>query len=122
MLWEELRARRVVSLFIRFHPLAKNAEYFQVDGIDPALRSETVFIDLGGAWYKGVTSKCRYEVRKSERRGVIVEVSEDPGDWQAFGDLYRATMKRRNARNCYVFPQSFMPIRMWASPLATCTV
>lgn len=107
-LWEELRARRVVSLFIRFHPLAKNTKYFQVDGIDPALRSETIFIDLGGAWYKGVTSKCRYEVRKSERRGAIVEVSEDPGDWQAFGDLYRATMKSRNARNWYVFPQSFL--------------
>ncbi|MDP3937145.1 MAG: GNAT family N-acetyltransferase [Deltaproteobacteria bacterium] len=106
-LWEELRGRRIVSLFIRFHPLAKNTEYFQVDGIDPALRSETVYMDLTGAWYKGLTSKCRYEVRKSDRRGAIVEVSEDPDDWRVFGELYRATMIHRSARKWYVFPQSF---------------
>ncbi len=107
-LGEELRARRVVSLFVRLHPLAGNALYFPADGIDLAMRSETVFIDLTGPWYKGLTSACRYEVRKSERRGVVVEVTEDPDDWHAFGDLYRITMSRRGARDWYVFPQAFL--------------
>jgi hypothetical protein len=107
-LGEELRARRVVSLFVRLHPLAGNALYFPPDAIDLTKRSETVFMDLTAPWYKGLTSACRYEVRKSERRGVGVEATEDPDDWRAFGDLYRATMKHRSARDWYVFRQAFL--------------
>jgi hypothetical protein len=107
-LGEELRARRVVSLFVRLHPLVGNAVYFPRDAIDLARRTETVFINLTTPWYKGLTSACRYEVRKSERRGVEVEAAEDPDDWRAFGDLYRITMRRRGARDWYFFPQAFL--------------
>ncbi len=107
-LGERLREERVVSLFIRFHPLAGNADSFPQEAIDPYRRSETVFMDLSAAWYKRLTSACRYEIRKSERRGVVVEEASGPGDWQAFGDLYRATMTRRSARSWYIFPQAFL--------------
>jgi len=103
-----LRAERVVSLFVRLHPLVGNAEYFPQEAIDLAKRSETVFIDLTTAWYKSLTSACRYEVRKSQRRGIAVEPAAGPGDWEAFGDIYRATMARRSARSWYLFPQDFL--------------
>ncbi len=107
-LGERLRAERVVSLFIRFHPLSGNADCFPAEAIDLSKRSETVFIDLAAPWYKNLTSACRYEIRKSERRGVTVEPASEPGDWEAFGDLYRATMTRRSARSWYIFPQAFL--------------
>jgi serine/alanine adding enzyme len=104
---EELRAERVVSLFVRLHPLSGNSLYFPVDKLSMALRTETVFIDLTEAWYKELASACRYEVRKSERRGVVVETTDNPEDWQAFGRIYRRTMEDRAARRWYVFPQEF---------------
>jgi hypothetical protein len=102
-----LRARGVVSLFIRFHPLLGNSRYFPGDFLDSEKRSETVFIDLTGPWYKYLTSPCRYEVRKSERRAVQVEAANDNETWREFGDLYRDTMRRRQAKAWYVFPQAF---------------
>ncbi len=122
-LGERLRAERVVSLFIRFHPLAGNAEYFPQETIDLGKRSETVFIDLTAPWYKSLTSACRYEIRKSERRGVTVEQASGPGDWEAFGDLYRDTMTRRSARSWYIFPQAFLEeTRRLLSPAVTLLV
>lgn len=105
---QALGARGVVSLFIRFHPLVGNVSYFPADAREPARRSETVYLDLATPWYKGLSSACRYEVRKSERRGVQVAADDSPAAWAAFGDLYRETMRRRNAREWYVFPQTFL--------------
>ncbi len=103
-----LRARGVVSLFIRFHPLIGNAAYFPEDALDLSRRSDTVYLDLSSAWYKGLSSACRYEIRKSERRGVTIEAARSPSEWAAFGDIYRETMRRRSAREWYVFPQAFL--------------
>jgi hypothetical protein len=122
-LGEELRAQRVVSLFVRFHPLSGNALYFPADVLDAGRRSETIFIDLTTPWYKGLKSACRYEVRKSERRGVVVESADDPDDWGTFGDIYRATMRRRGAREWYIFSHAFFrETRRRLGPSATLLV
>jgi hypothetical protein len=102
------REERIVSLFIRFHPLLGNAAAFPQAFLDAEKRSETVFLDLSGAWYKSLSSACRYEVRKSEKRGVEVAHASSEEDWRAFGGLYRETMARRNARSWYLFQDDFL--------------
>ena len=113
---EELRSRGLVSLFVRFNPMSGNAAYFPEDALDLSKRSDTVFMDLESSWYKQLSSACHYEVRKSERRGVTVEAAEAPAEWATFGEIYRATMRRRSAREWYIFPQSFLDATREALP------
>lgn len=100
------RETRVVSEFIRFHPLLGNR--IGEDGEVPTQYvRDTVVIELQPDRdpLAGFPAKTRNMVRKAERSGVeIVEGPERLGD---FSHLYRATMLRNNAAPYYLFPESF---------------
>jgi hypothetical protein len=98
--------RRVVSEFIRFHPLRGNQERA---GDDVRLRrvQDTVTVDVtqdDDALLMQMASAGRTAVRKALRAGVEPRPS---GDLDRFRDMYLETMRRVGAAESYLFPAEF---------------
>jgi serine/alanine adding enzyme len=97
--------RRVVSTFIRYHPLFEN----HLDAASPvnaAYSSPTVGWQLEGDLLAGMHGKHRNTVRKAVRAGVTATASAAP-DLAAFGTLYEMTMERQAAAEYYFFPPAY---------------
>lgn len=98
--------RRVVTTFIRFHPLLENV------GLAPkgtALErlADTATWPLEGDLAKGMHSMHRRGAKKAARADVQVQVTVGPDDLGAFVDLYEAAMKQRDAEAFYLFPEPY---------------
>jgi serine/alanine adding enzyme len=98
--------RRVVSEFIRFHPLRGNQASA---GADVTLRhvQDTVTVDVAqddDALLAQMASAGRTAVRKALRGGVDPRPSHDLG---RFRDMYLDTMRRVGAEESYLFPAAF---------------
>jgi serine/alanine adding enzyme len=99
-------ARRVVSEFVRFHPLRGN--HAQA-GADVTLRhvQDTVTVDVAlddDALLAQMTSAGRTAVRKALRAGVEPRPERD---LQRFREMYLDTMRRVGADESYRFPAEF---------------
>jgi hypothetical protein len=101
--------RRIVSEFIRFHPLLNNARCLK--GVLPitAIR-ETVTVDLEAPleqiWEKSLRGRARTAVRKARKLGVTTRVADEDGT-RAFIQLYQATMDRLEADSYYYFGEAY---------------
>ena len=98
--------RRVVSEFVRFHPLRGNQA--QAGG-DVALRhvQDTVTVDVSqddDALLMQMASAGRTAVRKALKAGVDARPVRDLG---RFRDMYLDTMRRVGAAESYLFPAEF---------------
>jgi serine/alanine adding enzyme len=98
--------RRVVSEFIRFHPLRGNEANA---GADVTLRrvQETVTVDVGQddeAILAQMAPAGRTAVRKAQKAGVDPVPSRDLGRFRA---MYLDTMHRVGADERYLFPEAF---------------
>ena len=98
--------RRVVSEFVRFHPLRGNQERA---GDDVVLRrvQDTVTVDVtvdDDALLMQMASAGRTAVRKALKAGVEPRPS---GDLGRFRDMYLDTMRRVGAAESYLFPPEF---------------
>lgn len=102
--------RRVVATFARFHPVLANQELaegrwhvetighsigWRVEGKDP----EEVFA--------GLDAHHRRVVRKARQAGVEVVPGIGADELGGFVDLYRETMRRRDAAAFYYFPDEY---------------
>ena len=98
--------RRVVSEFVRFHPLRGNQERA---GDDIRLRrvQDTVTVDVtqdDDALLMQMASAGRTAVRKALKAGVEPRPSRD---LERFRDMYLETMRRVGAAESYLFPAEF---------------
>ena len=103
---------RVVTTFVRFHPLYAN----QVDAspsMDVVPLSGTVGwrLEPGADLREGITSKHRRKIRAAERAGLTVVLDEDrsggaPG-LATLRRLYEETMIRNGASSFYFFPDAY---------------
>ena len=98
--------RRVVSEFIRFHPLRANQA---AAGDDVTLRhvQDTVTVDVtldDEALLAQMASAGRTAVRKAQKAGVDARPASDLG---RFRDMYLDTMRRVGADESYLFPAEF---------------
>lgn len=102
------RNSRIVSEFIRFHPLLGNY-VGDCYGMKTAYVRDTVVVELNpdGDPLAAFPSKTRNMVRKAIRRGVRVEASNDARSLREFTRLYSETMQRRDATDYYFFSDSF---------------
>lgn len=92
------RSTDILSEFVRYHPLVRNAPP------DATLRGPTVYLDLqAGEPWDGFKAEVRNRVRKSEKAGLTVRLTEAPPSVTAFARLYRETMARRQAAPWYLF-------------------
>lgn len=102
--------QRVVATFARFHPVLANQELargrwhveeighsvgWRVEGRDP----DEVF--------SGLDSHHRRVVRKARRAGVEVAPAIAADELGGFVELYRDTMRRREASEFYFFPDEY---------------
>ncbi len=111
--WEAYCAdTRIVSEFIRFHPLIQNQRQFcglyRLEG-----KRTTVGIDLRGDFYMDeYTVRCRRHLKKAERLGVAIEfdmTGADAGaDAEAFYHVYTETMKKLSASGYYYFGAGYI--------------
>ena len=106
---EYCRDNRIVSEFIRFHPLEGNAADFQAL-YHPIYMRKTLGTDLE-SYADPVQSEfsrgCRKSIRQALRKGVEVHVTERPDDLSTFCSIYYDTMRRDGAASFYYFDKSY---------------
>lgn len=101
--------QRIVSEFIRFHPLLDNARDFKKI-YDVQLMRPTVGTNLlahEDPVAEELSKTTRKNIRRALREGVKYRVIENPDNLEAFKDIYYTTMKRKNADDYYFFGDDY---------------
>jgi hypothetical protein len=103
------KEQRIVTEFIRFHPLLRNHE--PLEGLLPVeKRNHTVVVDLTRSEAElldRMNKKTRNLIRKAEKSGVIIERSEQMDDLRRFVELYLDRMTKNRAHQKYLFSYDF---------------
>lgn len=105
---ELLSDKHIISEFVRYHPLLKNANY---------MRSLSTVIDLGftismdlnseEVIWSNLTSKNRNMIRKARKSGIQIRHGKGLELLNEFMDMYNATMNKDNALEYYYFNSNF---------------
>jgi hypothetical protein len=101
------RDKRIVTEFVRFHPIMQNHRYYQT--VNPTNIRHTVCMDLTNPdqdVLASLTPPCRNRVRYAVKHGLTVH-REDPQNLGIFLELYYATMDKNNANVYYYFPEKY---------------
>lgn len=99
---------RVISEFIRFHPVIGNALDFK--SVYPVLYSRhTVGTDLTcpDVMAEEFSKGCRKNIRRALNRGVTWRVTWQPESLDCFKEIYFDTMDRNGADEYYYFDDSY---------------
>lgn len=99
---------RIVSEFIRFHPILKNYLFFK-DIYNPIFLRNTIAINLSkkDILMDEFSRSCRNKVRKGKKSGVNIEFDFNCNSIDVFYDIYIETMKKNNASDYYYFPLNY---------------
>lgn len=103
------QANRIVSEFIRFHPLGDDAQAFrslyQVDFYNRTLGINLVdYDDPFQAEFSKSARKC---VRQCLRQGLTYQILENPDSLSDFSAIYYQTMDRNQASEDYYFDEAY---------------
>ena len=117
------RGQRVVSEFVRFHPLLENEVGFlpratccpgaaaaRPDAlleIVPANVTIWARLSTPEEHRRTLSSSARRNLRKAERAGLTFHVESGAQAWADFRRLYTETMLRRSAGGYYLFPERY---------------
>ena len=101
-------ANKIVSEFVRFHPIINNGRDFSRIYEAQCIR-QTVGTNLESddPVANEFSKSARKYVRRAVRDGVIWRVTEGPRDVSQFVDIYYSTMDRDNATDYYYFPLEY---------------
>lgn len=102
------RKNRVVSEFVRFHPMLNNQErvngFYEVIGL-----GGTIAMDLSSPetiWGNFITQN-RNKIRKAQKNGLKIYRSQSPEIYKIFKEIYEETMDKDNADDYYYFSDDF---------------
>ncbi|NLN26319.1 MAG: GNAT family N-acetyltransferase [Bacteroidetes bacterium] len=101
--------QRIVSEFIRFHPIANNATDFS-STYDVVLFNHTVgtnLTDYDDPFQEEFSKSARKNVRRALRAGLTFEIEEYPDTLEDFTDIYYQTMERNKAKEKYYFGEEY---------------
>jgi hypothetical protein len=102
------RRHRIVSEFVRYHPLLNNAEatasFYDVVPLGHTVAME---LDSPEVIWENLTSKNRNMIRKGIKSGVKVYHGRFPAIYRTFREIYNQTMDADHARAYYYFSESF---------------
>lgn len=103
------RRNRIVTEFVRFHPLACNALDFNglysvsldryTVGTDLQIASNPLEIEF--------SKKCRKNIRRAFNKGLKYTVTEKPDSIEDFKNVYYETLDRNNADFFYYFDDEY---------------
>ncbi len=105
---EMCRQRRIVSEFVRFHPVWNNAAGLEAV-YDVLWLGSTIAMELESPEkiWENIISKNRNMIRKAEKNGVRITVGSEKADYDAFRVMYDATMDKDAADVYYYFGDAF---------------
>lgn len=100
---------KIVSEFVRFHPLVDNAHQFDTVYHPIYMRKTvgTAIAENGDTLQLEWNQTARKLVRKAQRQGVTYRVTQAPKDLDSFLSIYHSTMDRNNASRFYYFDASY---------------
>lgn len=105
---EWIRKHKIVSEFVRFHPMLQNqancGSFYKTVQL-----GEVVHLDLSSPEliWGNMTSKNRGHVRKAVKSGVAVYNGRYPEIFREFRQMYDGTMDKDNAERYYYFEDEF---------------
>lgn len=101
--------QRIVSEFIRFHPILKNASDFE-EFYDVVYLRDTVgtnLADFDDPIQKEFSKTTRRNIRRALEAGVEYKVTVNPDSLKEFKDIYYSTMRRNKADTYYYFDEDY---------------
>lgn len=102
------RKNRIISEFVRFHPVLKNHE--RVRGAYEVIAlGGTIAMDLRSpeTIWSNLTSKNRNMIRKAQKNGIRIYTGRNPEIFEQFREIYNATMDKDHAEEYYYFAPDF---------------
>ena len=100
---------KIVSEFVRFHPIIKNADAF-VDMYTAKCIRHTLGTNLE-AYDDPIASEfsksCRKNIRRAINKGISWRITEKPDNIDSFKEIYFSTMDRNNASDYYYFDDEY---------------
>ena len=106
---EYCKENRVVSEFIRFHPVFGNAHDFK-DCYEVIYKRNTIQTNLADSEDPILceySASCRRDIRQALKAGVEYSIILSPSDLNDFKELYYQTMARNDADSVYYFDDSY---------------
>jgi len=105
--------KRIVSEFIRFHPVYKNYNFYINSDIECKFVRNTIEINLENEpekILKAMSSNTRRNINKGIRSALNVQIYSKPSleNIQKFYEIYLETMKRLKASDYYIFSLEFI--------------
>lgn len=99
---------RIVSEFVRFHPLVNNAEDFSSIYNAQCLR-HTLGTDLtlDDPVAEEFSKGCRKNIRRAINKGISWRVTPQPECIEVFKEIYYSTMDRNHASEYYYFDDTY---------------
>lgn len=99
---------RIVSEFVRFHPLLENHKPL-TRGYEVVALGSTVAMDLTspGVIWENMTSKNRNMVRKAQKNGLRIYRANGPEIYGVFQEIYELTMDKDQAADYYYFGAAY---------------
>lgn len=104
---EYCRTNRIVSQFVRFHPLLENHTVLQ-NVIETRYLRDTIYMDTQSPELimQNMDSKNRNMVRKAIKSGVSI-VRQDIDAFEDFMPMYAQTMEKNGADPYYIFDREY---------------
>lgn len=99
----------IVSEFIRFHPIEKNAlDFKRIYNIEKnRITLGTNLKDFENPVESEFYPKCKRDIRKGLSNGISVEIKRSPGNLEEFINIYYETMNRNKAAEYYFFDKEY---------------
>lgn len=99
---------KIVSEFVRFHPIVKNAADFGIiysaECIRHTLATDLTYEDPIAEEF---SKSCRKNIRRALNKGVSCRVTRAPENIDAFKKIYYSTMDRNHAGEYYYFDDRY---------------
>ena len=105
---EWLRNNKIISEFVRFHPILQNQSVCE-EFYDVIQLGEVVHMDLSSPEliWENITSKNRNVIRKAIKNDVRIYNGRFPEIFETFRTIYNGTMDKDNAKDYYYFGEKF---------------
>lgn len=103
------KENKIVSEFIRFHPVIENCGGISSKFYETVLLGKTVAIELDDqeAIWTRFSSKNRSHIRVAAKEGVVVKMDTSKEAFDQFQKIYETTMNRDEADSYYYFDNRF---------------
>ena len=101
--------QKIVSEFVRFHPIAENALDFK-EIYSPIWNRNTLGTDLKSfddPVQSEFSKSCRKSIRQALNKGASYRITYQPDNLKAFQEVYSSTMKRNEAAEYYFFDDEY---------------